>query len=273
MRKLLFGTIASLFAATALANEYFAGDLQVVAHYEVGQPATGGSPRGTEATGYSNVTNFLGSAYAAGGAEVQGANTITRMVMDDCTFDGTAAGQSIVEFKFSIYNGNGATILARPRVRFWMSDGAGGSPGTYLNTGAGNIGFSFTPLNVGAGVTVVTASISAFPGLFLMPAANQTIWAGVVFDNNNATGMPGIGAAQLNNMGQGVFHPATIGSTADGAFQTTAAGSFFGTNNPAGAALSFNGNPPASFAWEFSAPEPASLALLALGGLLAIRRR
>lgn len=269
MRKLLTGIAMSLVAGSAFAAEYDGGDLQIVANVPVGQTATFAQPRGFEATGYSNVTNFTAAGLAHGGAEVQGANTITRMVMDDCTFDGTAAGQSITSLKFTIYNANTTAVSARPRIRFWFADGAGGNPGTYYNAPAA-VGFSFNPLTVGTGVTVLTATIG--PGLFNMPGAGVTMWSGVTFDNNNGT-MPGVTAAVLNNMGQGTFNPPTIGTSADTAFQTTAGGSFFTTANPAGAQFNFGGAPVANFGWEFNAPEPGSLALLALGVAAFARRR
>ena len=269
MRKLLTGIAMSLVAGSAFAADYEAGDLQIVANIPVGQTATFAQPRGFEATGYSNATTFTGSALANGGATVQGTNTITTLVADDCTFTGTAAGQSITEFKFTIFNGNSTAVSARPRVRFWFADGAGGNPGTYYNLPAA-AGFSFNPLTVGTGVTLVTATLA--PGLFNMPAAGVTMWAGVTYDNNNGT-MPGVTAAVLDNMGQGTFNPPTIGSSADTAFETTAAGSFFNVANPAGAQFNFGGLPIANFGWEFSAPEPGSLALLALGVAAFARRR
>lgn len=269
MRKLLAGIVMSLVAGSALAADFDGGDLQIVTSFPSGQPGTYTAPRGFEATGYSNVTNFTGSAFANGGAEVQGANTITRMVCDDTTFDGTGAGQFITQLKFSIFNGNSGNVLARPRIRFWFADGAGGNPGTYYNV-PGNVGFSFNPLTVGPGVTVVTATIGT--GLFTMPGAGVTMWSGVTYDNNNGTAA-GVTAAVLNNMGQGTFDPPTIGTSADNAWQSTLGGSFFTTANPAGAAFNFGGAPVANFGWEFSAPEPASLTLLALGIVAFARRR
>jgi hypothetical protein len=71
-----------------------------------------------------------------------------------------------------------------------------------------------------------------------------------------------------------------VGSSQDRFFQTTAAGSFFPTNNPAGTALSLGNDPsdpfsppPANFGWEIVVPSPAGLAVLGMGGLMAARRR
>ena len=42
-----------------------------------------------------------------------------------------------------------------------------------------------------------------------------------------------------------------LGSSTDTLFETTAAGSFFTTNNPPGAAFAFAGSPIANQGWEF----------------------
>lgn len=249
MKKALVAALALIaFAAPASAVEFDGGALQIEGQYPLGQATQTGTAVLTP--DYSNVTNFLGSGYANGGATLQGANTITRLVADDCTFTGVHAGSDITQFVFSVVNFNTATVTVRPRVRFWFADGAAGAPGTYYNLPAA-VGFSFLPVTVGgSSITLLTASIGT--GLFTMPAG--TMWAGITFDDNNGT--TGISAAQLNNIGQGIFHPATVGSSADGFFQTAAAGSFFSVANPAGSLLDLGGSPVASFGWEFSADVP-----------------
>ena len=102
--------------------------------------------------------------------------------------------------------------------------------------------------SVAAGTaTVFTAALGA--NLMKMPGA--TFWAGITFDNFNGT--TGAAAADLNNLGQGLFDAPTVGSSQDTYFHTTAAGSFFNIANPAGAQANFSGTPVANMGWEFSA--------------------
>jgi hypothetical protein len=257
------------FAGTAMADvEIQAGDLQRGHQFTLGEASNFGG-RATPGASYSNIDTFSGQSFSNGGAAVQSGNTITRMAMDDLTFAlPYLAGQNISSFTFSVTNLNTVAVSARPRVRFWLADGAGGAPGTYYSS-PNPIGYTFNAISFGANsVGLFTGTVG--PG-FLQPAAGQTLWAGITFDNN--TGATGATAAQLNNLGQGIFGPPVVGSSQDAFFHTTAAGSFFAPNNPAGAITNFGGNPVANFGWEFNVPTPGSIALLGMGGLLAARRR
>ncbi len=216
---------------------------------------------------YDNTTNFLGQAFSNGNATNQAGNTITNVVADRITFTG-GAGQSILSFTFSVANLNTVAVSARPRVRFWQTDGAGGAPGTLIS------GFSFAAISFTAGnVGLFTANIAA--GSLVVPGSGD-MWAGITFDNN--TGATGATIAQLNNLGQGLFNPPAIGSSNDSHWISAAAGSNF-VSSPAGTITSspFAANPVANYGWQFvAAPEPGSLALLGLGGLGALgvlRRR
>lgn len=258
----LCGLALAGVAGSAVAGvEHNAGNLTINRVYELGQASSGGARLDAGAS-YSNITNFTGQAFANGGSQNQSGNTITRMVVDDTVWAGpTLTGQSVLTLRFSVANLNTSTVSARARVRFYLDNGSG-APGNYYT------GFTFNALAFGSGVTTVTGSLAA--NAFLAVAPGTRLWAGIVFDNNN--GATGATAAQLDNLGQGIFNPVDIGSSADSAFQTTAAGSFV-ANNPAGSSFNFNGNPVANFGWEFVVPAPSSLALLGLGGLVAARRR
>jgi hypothetical protein len=219
-----------------------------------------------QGTLYDNTTNFLGQAFANGNATNVAGNTITNLVADRITFTG-GTGQSILSFTFSVANLNAAAVSARPRVRFWQTDGAGGAPGTLIT------GFSFNAISFNPGVALFSANIAA--GSLVVPGSGD-MWAGITYDDN--TGVTGATAAQLNNLGQGIFDPPTIGSSNDSHWISAAAGSNF-VSNPAGTITSspFAANPVANYGWKFvAAPEPGSLALLGLGGLGALgvlRRR
>ncbi len=259
-------------AGIASAQEFAGGDLTAIHHFDLGYAQTwsGGTD---DVTPYDNTVNFGGQAFVNGGAD---ATSITRLVADDLTPDNSvgAAGLAVTSITFSVANlsATGASINARARIRFWNADGAGGGPGTYYSNPAA-AGFTFNAFSFAPGVTLLTGTIGA--GAMNMPGA--TFWAGITFDNNlTATGAT---QADLNLLGQGLFDPPVVGTSTDTAFETTAAGSFFGTANPAGAQFNFQGTPKANFAWKFTTsnpvPEPASFIAIGAGvlALAASRRR
>lgn len=210
---------------------------------------------------YANVTTFTGSAFASGGAQNQAGNTITTLLADDINRTG-AAGQALTDFTFSVANLNTGNVSARPRVRFYAADGVGGGPGTLIG------GYTFNPISFVPGVSTF------FTGLLVGgPVMPTSFWAGITFDNN--TGATGATAAQLNNLGQGLFDPPTLGTSADRHWISAAAGSNF-VSNPAGSIGNspFAANPVANYGWSFNTvPTPGALAVLGLGGLVAGRRR
>lgn len=215
-------------------------------------------------TVYSNVTNFSGAAFAQGGAANQAGNTITTLAADNINLG--SPGVAIHGFTFSVANLNPAAVSARPRARFYDSNGAGGGPGTFL------AGFTFNPINFGANSVNLFSSGNSVSPLFTVP--NTTFWAGLTFDDNGGT--TGATLAQMNNLGQGIFNPPTIGSSTDVFFQTTSAGSFV-ANNPAGNLVNFGGTPVANFGWAFTGvPEPSTFVLggviVALAGAAGARR-
>jgi hypothetical protein len=269
MRLVTCGLLVALVAVPAWATDYAGGDLQAVSFFDLGRPQTLGTP--AVGLDYSNVTNFLGLASVHGGAENQAGNIITRLLADDIT--PASGGTGVTQMKFSVANLNDVAVSARARVRFWFADGAGGGPGTYYNVPAA-VGFTFNAISFSPGVTVLTATLD--PNTFTLP--NGTFWAGVTFDNNG--GATGATLDQMNNLGQGLFNPPTVGSSADVAFLTNAAGSFFATNNPAGSLFTLPADPnmpnlATNYGWEFTTiPEPTTLAGLMLAGLgLLLRRR
>lgn len=214
---------------------------------------------------YDNTITGTG-AFLNGGTANQAGNLITRLVMDDLTFQAGSAGLTVNSISFAVQNSNAVAVSARPRMRFWNADGVGGGPGTYF----AGIGFTFSAISFAPGG-------SAFffdPGpTFVIPAAER-LWFGLTFDNN--TGATGATLAQMDNLGVILFDPPSVGSSTDNMFSTTAAGSFFNTNNPAGALFNFGGTPAANMFWSVSVPEPSSMALIGLavsGGLWRKLRR
>ena len=250
-RLLLLLSLGVLAISPAFAIDYEGLTLDVANETALGPPTDFGPA--VFMVDYSNVTSFLGSGVANGGATLQGTNTITKLMADDIVPTGANAGYDVVQFKFSVVNFNSVPLTFRPRVRFWLADGAGGAPGTYYSVPAA-VGYTFNPVTMNAGsATIFTATIPA--GQFTMPGV--PFWAGMTFDNNG--GATGATAAQLNNLGQALFNPPTIGTSADQFFLTQAAGSFFPTNNPAGSLANLGGNPPANFGWEFTVDVPVGV--------------
>lgn len=246
-KRLLVLLCLVTFAAVAGATEFTGLTLRAIGNAPIGAPGILGASSATATTtAYANVTNFFGNASTNGGATAISGNTITRLVADDLVPAGGYGGLNVAGFSFSVANLTGATVNARARVRFYSPDGAGGGPGTYLT------GFSFNPIAFPAGVTLYSTTLA---GQMTMPLG--AFWAGMTFDNN--TGGTGATATQLNGLGQGIFGPPTVGSSADIMFYTTSAGSFT-ASNPTGALSNFSGNPPASFGWKFDVdlPVPAT---------------
>lgn len=264
MRPLIFkGGIAALLtlAIAPVANAQFV-ETELIAHL-----AGGISPQ-VDVVAYSNITNFTGSAFSNGGAAVLSGNGITRLQADDITFAAGAAGQLINRFDFNVSNLNTSNTSARARIRFYADNA--GAPGTLIT------GFSFNPISFGANSASTFFTTLAPASQFAVPA-NGKMWAGITFDNN--TGATGATITQLNNLGQGLFNPPTIGSSADVLFLTTAPGSQF-VSNPAGGTTNFGGNPVANTGWAFTiagpnVPEPGSVALLIGMGVssLLLRRK
>lgn len=258
MKSVTVGLVGlALLAGTASASDIMAGDLVKVAEFNIGEAATLNETRSNNPY-YSNTTNFLGQAFANGGATNQSGNTITKMVCDDIEgIHPFFVGKQVTSIVFSVANLNSTAVSVRARIRFYLEDGASGGPGTYIT------GYTFNPFSFSAGVTNLTGTVSGFT----LPATK--IWAGITFDNN--TGGTGATLAQLNNFGVGLFNPPTVGTSQDRLFNTSAAGSFVG-NNPGGSTFNFGGAPVANAGWSFI-PTPGAAALLGFAGLAAARRR
>ncbi len=248
-----------------VAHEFWSGEIGIAVNVP--------SPEAAGVVVYDNFATFSGFATTQGGAVLQGTNGITRLLADNLGHS-SYAGQKIARQYFTFANLNADAVTARPRLRYWFSDGAGGAPGTYYNDPAA-VGFTFNPITVAAN-TVAGFFFDLFP-TFNMNLVSGSFWAGITFDNNNSG--PGMATlAQLNLLGQGMYGPPAVGSSADTDFLTTAAGSFFTTANPAGALRNspFGGAPIANYGWRIEVvPEPSTYAAVATGllGIVGLRRR
>lgn len=186
---------------------------------------------------YSNVTTFLGQAIANGGAT----GGISRLVMDDARFTTNPNVSNVTTIRFAVANLNAAGQSVRARIRFWNADGPSlgpglpNAPGTYYAPGGvgTEVGFSFNPFTFAPGVTTLTGTLGA--GFAVPAGTTTTLWLGLTFDNVGTT--TGATDTEVSLFGIGFFSPVDLGSSTDTLWETTAAGSFFTTSNPAGAAL------------------------------------
>lgn len=245
MKRLLLATLClALAASVASADDDVTGrTLTHVGTLSLGEQAIL-APDATAATVtvYSNISNFTGYTILNGGAANQAGNTITRLTADDITPVPGFGGLNVLACAFSVGNTSGIVIDARCRVRYYLADGAGGGPGTFV------AGFSFTPSSFPAGVSLWSFNPA---GALILPLT--PFWAGMTFDNNGGT--TGATAAHLNTLGQGMFDPPVVGTSADLTFLTAAAGSFL-ASNPAGSLGNAGANPIANLAWKFDIEQP-----------------
>jgi len=90
--------------------------------------------------------------------------------------------------------------------------------------------------------------------------------------------------AELNNLGQGLYNPPSIGSSQDVFFQSTGSADTTTGSNPAGGLFNFTGGTPvANFGWSFTVATPAPeasttvsfglLLALGMGGLIVASKR
>ena len=213
---------------------------------------------------YSNVTNFTGQVDTNGGVTSDTGTRQTILIADDLTYDPALALTNVTQFRFTLANLNSTSQAIMASVRFYNSNGANGGPGTLIT------GFNFNAVTVGASsVTTLTFNVPA-ASQFLLPSSG-TMWAGVYFSSGTQT------AAVLNNFGQGIYNPPTIGSSADRAFYSSTTGTFT-TSNPAGTIQNspYGGTPVANFGWQFTTapiPEPSTVAFAFVGAGLLVATR
>lgn len=240
---LLFCFFNLISALTAQAQESIieqaGGNLKLLKEMPIGTP-TSLSIQGVQTVDpnavYSNVTTFAGSGFSNGGATTTSGNTITRLVSDSLGLAGSPPF-TINGFVFSVGNLNTDAVSARARVRFYRPDNPAGGPGTYIT------GYSFNPISFSAssvGTYTATSGIT-------VNIPDNSVWVGITFDDN--TGATLATLEQMNLLGQGLYNPVDVGSSTDGFYRTTVAGSFT-SSNAASAFGYFGGTTVANFGWE-----------------------
>src|SRR5262249_21335171 len=169
----------------------------------------------------------------------QSGNTITNFVADDIQPLAGFAGRSVTNFSLSVANLNTTAVTARPRVRIFLPDGPNLGPGTAIAT----LNFPQATFTGSSISLIVSGKLG--PTQFVIPSSSF-FWAGVAFDDFGGT--TGATLAQMNNLGQGVFNPPTVGISDDVYFITTDPG--VPGNSPPGSQRNFGGTPVANFGWQ-----------------------
>jgi hypothetical protein len=215
---------------------------------------------------YSNTTNIKGTVVTPGGATgAPGTTRYTYLLADDLTYNPLSALTPVTQFKFSIANGDDATLSIVPTVNFYSNDGSGGGPGTLIAM------FNFNAVSVTGHSTFTPFTYNVpLAQQFLLPVTG-TVWAGMYFSSSTLT------MAQMNSdFGEWVFDPATVGSTQDRDFLSSTVGPFT-SSNPPGAVRNFpyGANPVASYYWEITTaapavPEPSTWVVAAGAGILSL---
>jgi hypothetical protein len=254
--RFTLAALVALFGGIAQA-EILLPTPQLIGTAQIGQPLVI-TRNGSEFVAvYDNSTNptALGT-YSATGA----AGGATKIVADDTV---PTAGGILNEFSFSVSNANTVAVAARPRVRFWAADGAGGGPGSLI------AGFSFNPITFNANtLNVFTTGQALAANNILLP--NAPMWWGMLFDNVGVTATTN---AQLDLLGQVVIDPPSIGSSNPQLmWEATATGSNF-VSNPAGATITLAGVP-SNLLYEYQVvPEPTAVTLALVGMVALVARR
>lgn len=243
------GLVGCLAAGLVRADDSFS--VSTLWTTPLGTPAVLGSAEAT--TSYDNLKNFKGIGFSNAGSTFG----VTFLIADDIFRTGSA-GDTLSDFVFTVANNNSIAVSVRANIRLYASNGVNNGPGTYL------AGYSVDPKSFAPNMTTGVQVTLNGTG----PELPTHFWAGISFDNIGTSTTN----AQLNQIGQGVFDPPTIGSSQNLMFGSVNAGDF-PVNNPTGS-LSSPGNFKANFGWRFNTvPTPGALALFGLGGLAAGRRR
>lgn len=256
-RASLAACAALLCATIGQAIEISGLDAQLIGSAKIGEPLNIKRSGGDFVPVYDNST----AATAAGTYSALGAaGGATKVVADDTT---PVGGGILNEFTFSVSSLNTVAVSARPRVRFWQADGAGGGPGTLI------AGFSFNPITFNPNtLNVFTTGQTLAANNIALP--NATMWWGMLFDNLNGSTATN---AQLDLLGQIVIDPPSLGSTnGQLMWEATATGSNF-VPNPVGANITLAGVP-SNLLWEYQVvPEPTSIGLVLVGAVALLARR
>ena len=158
-----------------------------------------GTRTGAIGTMYANLTTASGGFTLCGSASGSGAAAITRLLADDIRQFGDVSQMG--QMTFAVACASPTVVTARPRVRFWLADGAGGLPGTYVG------GVTFNPVIFAANSsTLLGTDLTSLN--FVLP---QNFWAGIVFDAGGA-GSATATIAQLNALGLTKFDPPSTSS-------------------------------------------------------------
>jgi hypothetical protein len=222
---------------------------------------------------YNNLTHSIlpPQVFFNGGAT--DVDPVTHLVADNIDPLAGHAGEELSSFKFTMENNNLVAVTIIPTVQLYDTTGLNGGPGEFLG------GIVFNPVTLPATTLQTEGSgdlVAEGVRLFLPVTNGGDFWAGVSFSTGDGATAT---AAQLNNIGQQVFNPPSIGSSTDLIYESNGTGSF-PVDNPAGVIGNFGGSPVANFGLQFSTISPEAnsglllgITLPALVGVVVLRRR
>lgn len=218
----------------------------------------------------------------AAGAAMSVAAVATAGIVTPDSIGGMKIGHAYIDLTDGGHNNRQTPIYSNitNSTGFYANE-AGNPPvadDLHMVSGGNMVEFTFGYVDATDGIPVNSLVCSFYandPADSTVPPANPIA-------SYNVTGLPGDGAWLITvtvpavavpmdiwaetdysataNAGPLIYDPPTLGSSHD----------LFASG---GTLFFFGGDPHANFAWEIAVPAPGSMALLGLGGLVAIRRR
>jgi hypothetical protein len=255
-RKTLCAALALVLGASFTSDSQAQIFVSNVSSQSLGPTGGNGVPADPNAA-YSALTGTP-TPYIPGTSS----NTQSSAVLDDFDPLPSSVGKVVTGLRVIAWSvGTTSSYTARTEIGFWLADGPGGQPGTYLTQGQ-PVGYILAPTLIQPGANLLTVDLGSTG--FVIPA--QRLWVGLAYDNLGGSTANG---GNLAATGIALFDPPTVGGPGAGQRSAGSFGVPFGQTLP----ITFLGPTSSSFGFELIVPAPATLSLVS--GLLVVcaRRR